>query len=188
MRKAFTILLLSILSFNWIGYKFFVHYVENNANNQFEAQLDNNNYDEDQLISIKIPAAHLSEYSNSKFFERVDGQIEIKGMVYNFAKRRLFNDSLELLCIPNKEVTKIQQAKNAFFKLVNNIQDKGQSKKLGDHSTSSKIFLADFCERQTDFDLSIFFTNTHSGLFSSLRIIYRCTSPIDVPPGKYMNM
>ena len=95
--------------------------MEDKANARLESQLNNGGYDESQLISIKIPATHLSYYTNSKFFDRVDGHIEIKGVKYNYVKSRLYNDSLELLCIPNHSLMRIQNAKDDFFKLVNDL-------------------------------------------------------------------
>ena len=60
------------------------------------ANLDQNNYTDADLISIKVPAAHLSSYVNSKEFQRVDGKIEIEGVQYNYVKRRFSEDSLRI--------------------------------------------------------------------------------------------
>src|SRR6185295_4656344 len=95
-------------------------------------------------ISIKVPAVHLSSYVNTKEFQRVDGKIEIEGVQYNYVKRRFTEDSLELLCIPNKTATRLQTAKNEFFKLVNDLQHPGQSKKTDQHNSSFKGFNAEY--------------------------------------------
>jgi hypothetical protein len=104
--------------------------------------LDNNRYDESQLITIKIPVTSLPYYNNSKSFERTDGQIEISGVEYNYVKRRIYNDSLELVCIPNKVAMKLHSAKDDFFKLVNDLQY-GQTKKANSHNNSYKNFSLD---------------------------------------------
>jgi hypothetical protein len=108
------------------------------------ASLDENNYSDADLISVKVPAVHLSSYVNSKEFQRVDGSIEINGVQYNYVKRRFSEDSLELLCIPNKTATSLQTAKNEFFKLVNDLQHPGQSKKSDQHNASFKGFNAEY--------------------------------------------
>jgi hypothetical protein len=108
------------------------------------ANLDQNNYSDADLISFKVPAVHLSSYVNSKEFQRVDGQIEIAGVQYNYVKLRYDQDSLELLCIPNKTATNLQTAKNEFFKLVNDLQHPGQSKKSDQHNSSFKGFNAEY--------------------------------------------
>jgi hypothetical protein len=143
VRKIASILLLCILLFNWVGFRFFSSYMEKKANVQLEAQLDNNNYDESQLISIKIPAEHVSSYANNSQFERVDGQVEVNGIQYKYVKIRHFNDSLELLCIPNQQAMKLQNAKDDFFKLVNDLQHTCQNKKSDSHPSASKNFSVD---------------------------------------------
>lgn len=142
MKRFATILLLLILIFNFIGYRFFSSYLQEKANAQLEARLDKNDYDDSQLISFKIPVTHLSYYNTSSQFERVDGQIEIKGVQYKYVKRRIYNDSVELLCIPNQTAMSLQSANDEFFKLVNDLQHNGQSKKSDPHS-SSKSFSVD---------------------------------------------
>jgi hypothetical protein len=117
--------------------------MENKATLQLEAQIDKNQYEESQLISIKIPASYLSYYTNSRFFERVDGEIDLGCVRYSFVKRRLFNDSLEFLCIPNFSVTELQAAKMEFFKTINDLQQNIHDKKPGSHSNSSKTFSSD---------------------------------------------
>jgi hypothetical protein len=144
LKKTVTILLLGILLFNWIGYRLFSSYLEEKANLRLEAQLDSDNYDEAELIPIKIPATHLSYYNTSRSFERVDGHVEINGIVYNYVKQRLYNGSIELLCIPNHSSIILQKAGDDHFKFVNDIQQTGQSKKTDSHSGSSKSFLSDY--------------------------------------------
>jgi hypothetical protein len=117
--------------------------MEKKANVQLEAQFDDNNYNDADLISIKVSAEHVSSYANSKQFERVDGQVEVKGVQYKYVKIRHFNDSLELLCIPNLQAMKVQNAKDDFFKLVNDLQHTGQSKKGDNHAAFAKSFSTD---------------------------------------------
>jgi hypothetical protein len=145
VKKIAVILLLGLLLFNWVGYEVYTAILQDNADKSMVANLDQNNYSESDLISFKVPATHLSSYVNSKEFERVDGQVEINGIQYNYVKRRFSEDSLELLCIPNKSATSIQCAKNDFFKLVNDIQRTGQSKKSDQqHNSSFKGFNAEY--------------------------------------------
>lgn len=137
MKRLAAILLLGILGFNWIGYQLLTTYLEGRADKQLEARLDDNHYDDSQLLSIKVPT-HLSYSSPSLQFERVDGQVEVKGILYKYVKRRIFNDSLELLCIPNQAAMNLRAAKNNFFQLVNDLQHNGQGKKTDPHPGSSK--------------------------------------------------
>jgi hypothetical protein len=103
-------------------------FLEEKANMQLETQLDKNDFDESQLVSVKIPARYFSGYVNTKDFERADGQVDIKGIIYNYVRVRVYNDSLEMLCIPNHAAMNLSSAKDNFFKLVNDLQHKGNRK------------------------------------------------------------
>jgi hypothetical protein len=144
VKRIAAILLLCLLLFNWVGYQLYTAMLQDNADKTLIADINRNNYTDNDLISIKVPAIHLSSYVNSKEFQRVDGQIEINGVQYNYVKRRFVEDSLELLCIPNQAATKIQTAKDEFFKLVNDLQHPGQSKKSDQHNSSFKGFNAEY--------------------------------------------
>jgi hypothetical protein len=135
---------MGILLFNWSGYRLLTAYWENKANTRLEAQIDENGYDESQLISIKIPTGHISSYSHAGAFERVDGQVEIGGIQYKYVKRRLYNDSIELLCIPNHSAMGVQTARNEFFRLVNDLQHNNKGGKSDQHPGSSKNFTGEY--------------------------------------------
>jgi hypothetical protein len=139
VRKISSILLLGVLLFNWCGYRILGCYLERQAVSSLESSLNNQKFDESKLISFKIPAKYISFYSNATHFERIDGQIEIDGIQYSYVKRRLFNDSIEVLCIANDKSTQLIKSNCEFFKLVNDIQHTGQEKKSG----SNKNFTVD---------------------------------------------
>ena len=138
---------MGMLFFNWYGYQLLSNYWQDRANQQLEAKLDKNQYDESQLLSLKVPITTLSYYNSSTSFERVDGQINIKGVEYKYVKRRIFKDSLEYLCIPNHVAMDLKHASNEFFQLVNDLTHNGQEKKTP-HSTQYKSFSQDYCANE----------------------------------------
>jgi hypothetical protein len=138
MKKLASILLLSLLLFNWIGYQLYIAVLELRADEEMIARLDKNNFNESDLVSIKVPVNYLYYYEGTTVFERIDGHAEINGVTYNYVKRRFVNDSLELMCIPNKTATQLKTAKNTFFTLVNDLQHPDQSKKSGQHNDAFK--------------------------------------------------
>ncbi len=75
MKRIASLLLLALLLFNWFGYRLLLSFMEDKADMQLEAQLDQDQYDQSQLVSIKIPVKYISYYSGSTTFERVDGEI-----------------------------------------------------------------------------------------------------------------
>jgi hypothetical protein len=144
VKRIAAILLLGILLFNWGGYRLFTDYLEDRADSRLEASLDANDYNESDLISIKV-AANLPYIANSETYERVDGQITIKGVQYNYVKRRLYNDSLELLCIPNIARTGVQNARDDFFRLANDLaSNTPSSKKSTGHTHLTKFSVQDY--------------------------------------------
>jgi hypothetical protein len=147
VKRVAAILLLGVLLFNWGGYRLFTNYLENRADTRLEASLDQNDYDESELVSIKV-ATHLPYYASSPNYERVDGEITIKGVSYKYVKRRLYNDSLELLCIPNVEKTGLRNAKDNFYRMANDLaNDNSSSKKSGgNHSHVTKFAVSDFTD------------------------------------------
>jgi leucyl-tRNA synthetase len=61
-------------------------------------------------------------------------------------KRRIFNDSLELRCLPNTVKQKLQNAKSDFFELSNDLQRPEGNKKA---SNIIKSVLPEYCETLT---------------------------------------
>ncbi|WP_298298830.1 hypothetical protein [Hydrotalea sp.] len=132
MKKIASIVLLGMLLFNWVGYRFVMDYLENRADITFQTQLDDNQYNEKDLISIKVPAA-LPYGASSQKFDRVNGEITVNGITYSYVKRRFYKDSLEVLCIPNFVKTGIKNARDAFARLANDFVNSSSSKKDAGH-------------------------------------------------------
>ena len=156
--------------------------MEDKANTKLEAQLDNNNYDESQLISIKVPAKHLAYYNNSKQFERVDGEIEINGIQYKYVKKRLYNDEFEYLCIPNNDVNKLRTARDDFFKLVNdlhNITDKAKNRFA---CNSYKNFIADYILDNISYKFSACNSFASEKSLFNLSYLAHCYIPVAEQP------
>jgi hypothetical protein len=132
---------MGILLFNWFGYRVLNTLMQDRSNLQLRSQLDLRHYDETQLVSIKLPATQLSYYNNSAVFERVDGQIEINGIPYQYVKRRIYNDSIELLCIPNRMALNLRLSGEDYFRLINDIQRSQQEQ--GHPGGATKFFAVD---------------------------------------------
>lgn len=109
--------------------------MQDKASDQLEARLDKNLYDESQLVELKIPM-HLPYQTNWSSYQRYDGEIEVDGMIYKYVKRKVANDTLYVMCIPNTKKMHLETAKNDFFKMSNDLQT-DNSKKSGDSKTIS---------------------------------------------------
>ena len=127
MKKIAAIFFLLLFAFNWFGYRLMYDYMQKEANKQLEANLDNKQYDESQLIELKV-AVNLPYQTSWSSYERYNGEITINGVKYKYVKRKLANDTLYLKCIPNTKEMMLQAAKNDFFKFSNNLVDNKSSK------------------------------------------------------------
>ncbi len=128
LKKIASFILICILLFNWFGYRFVVVYMQQRADTQLESRLDYNQYDEAQLVEIKIPI-NLPYPGYHSEFERFYGEIELNGVLYKYVKRKLVNDTLFLMCIPNLQKMNLQTAGTDFFKMANDLVQTNHSKK-----------------------------------------------------------
>lgn len=139
LKQLAAIIFLFILAFNFVGYRFLFSYLQNNSTAVLEKKLDKYDYNDEDLISIKTPL-NLPYYSSSPDYERVSGSINIDGVYYEYVQRRVYQDTLELLCLPNDAKTKLHKASNGIAKSSTDIQTPDQSKQ---GSTVLKISFPD---------------------------------------------
>jgi hypothetical protein len=130
LKKIASILLLALLLFNWCGYRWVINIVQQSADTKLEAKLDRNEYDEDQLIEIKVPVS-MPYQTDWAEFERYDGEIEVNGIHYKYVKRKVQDGQLVLKCIPNQAKQRLESAKDDLFKITNDLQQDNGAKKSG---------------------------------------------------------
>ena len=182
MKKTAAIFFLTIFLFNWFGYRLLSSFLQEKAGSELITSLDNHQFNESDLVSIKLPS-NLPYYTNSKHFTRMDGEIEIDGIHYNYVKCRMYQDSLEYLCIPNTAKNRLSNARDEFYKLVNDLRTHTTNKK-NDHSSSiAKNPLAEFYEESVSWS-SISFLNLKSITIAPYNLICPTsyTSPQELPP------
>ena len=144
MKKLAAILLMGILLINWYGYRIVAEYFENRVADEMQAELDNDRYAEADLFTIKIPLS-LPYTTNYQNYEKMEGNIQVNGISYQYVKRRVFNDTLELKCIPNTAKTTIRNARDEFSKLANDFVNLSASKKSSNsHTHNFKYSIQDF--------------------------------------------
>ena len=151
MKKTAAIFFLLIFLFNLYGYRLLIDCIQTKKEAVLLTQLDNEIYTETDLLLIKTPIA-LPYYTNSATYDRVNGTIEIDGTEYKYVKRRIFNDSLELLCLPNTAKQHLQTVAVNFFKLTN--EGLPASGKSGPVKMLKNV-LPEFCNALPDYHFSI---------------------------------
>lgn len=145
MKKIASILFLLILIFNFWGYRWVISSLEKNATIRLEQKIDAGNYDESQLVEVKIPL-NLPYYTDWGDYQSYYGEAQINGENYQYVKRKVVGDTLYLLCLPHTEKDNLQLAKTDFFKTVNNIQHDGSQK--GNQPAVVKLMLSEFLQNE----------------------------------------
>ena len=168
LKKIAAILFVSVLAFNWFGYRFVIGYLENQHQQQLLSQFDNEDYNDADLISIKAPFSLPYAYMKKDQFERWDGQIEINGIQYKYVKRRFFKDSIEILCLPDYKAMALENARDNFFRYANDLLQHQPTKKSNNHPAPSyKNLLSEYCQQVTEWNFGIeSLTYTHHSRYA----------------------
>ena len=126
--------------------------MEDKADQQMEAKLDNQEYDETQLMEVRVPL-NVPYQNNSSEFERHYGEVEVDGKYYTYVKSKVENGFLVLQCIPNSSKEKIKSAGNDFFKMANGL-DQQSDKKQNSNNNLAKNFWSEYDGKETDFTVN----------------------------------
>ena len=137
LKKLIAILLLAVHLFNLGGYSLVFRYFIHQSEQQFVQQLEKNQFKDAELVEIGIPL-HLPYMQNSSGFERIEGSIENNGTHYNYVKRRVFNDTLYIMCLPNRQKTQLVKEKANYAGDVNDFAPNKKDKE----STAKKASLS----------------------------------------------
>jgi hypothetical protein len=106
LKKTFAIVLLIAHLFNLGGYMLLSQYLVYKSDKFAAGQIRKGFYDNTNLIEIKVPQ-HMPQVQNWKSFARVSGQIQLKGVAYNYVKLKVTQDTLYVQCVPNYQTTKL---------------------------------------------------------------------------------
>ena len=142
MRKILSIILLLVLLFNMVGYRAWFYYAEKQSDAVIEARLDRAQFNENDLVLIKIPLNNPYQVEQGSF-ERVNGEINFQGKNFKFVRRKISDGHLVLQCIPDNNKMFLKKAKseygNAAYELANN--GKGSSRSGSQKSFNSNDYI-----------------------------------------------
>ena len=142
---------MSILLFNWAGYRLALDYLQSEADHQLQTRIDLNDYDESQLVEIRV-ALNMPYQATSTEFERHYGEIELSGKHYTYVKRKIDAGFLVLQCIPNTAKDKIEYTGKAVFEANNNL-DQQNSTTPSPQAKVFKNFAPEFDNDKYNFQL-----------------------------------
>ena len=129
LKQLLAISMLLIHLFYSGGYRLVFDGLEAYSADRIITRIDADAYDEHDLVEVRVPV-NLPYQSNWPEFERYNGEIYMDGVHYNYVKRKMHNDTLILLCLPNQEKTHLLNARETFFSLVNDLQQDAPAKQM----------------------------------------------------------
>ena len=180
LKKIAVILLMCMLLFNWFGYQILTHYLQQHADNELETRLDKEEYDTKDLVTIKIPL-HLPYITDRIEYTRCDGEIDLNGTHYKYVKRRVYRDSLELLCLVDQSKQKLTDAGNRYFSLVNGLQSSHDQSK--ESPSFFKTLLTEYQPELNDWNITSCYPQKQNPVPRVLVYTYPCSSSgPDQPP------
>lgn len=124
--------------------------MQNKADATLEAVIDNESYEESQLIEMRV-ALNMPYQERHTDFERHYGEITIDGKAYTYVKRKIEGNVLVLKCIANKQKQQLKEKEDAITK-ANNGQDQQDNKKQS--NSFLKIFGSDYDHKNQSYSLS----------------------------------
>lgn len=85
-------------------------YLEKKAGKELTASIETKSFDENNLVEIKTELN--MPYVSDKEYETAYGETVIKGVHYHYVKRKIENNVLYLMCLPNEEKIALAETKS----------------------------------------------------------------------------
>lgn len=120
--------------------------LQQKANKELVAKIDKSDYDESNLITVKVPLS-MPYLTNWDDFKKTDGEITLNGKIYHYVKEKVYNGELILKCLPDEQKMNLQTAKNDFFKTQNDLQN-NTSKSSGENGHVVKFSVSDYIQTE----------------------------------------
>lgn len=114
--------MLALFLFNLGGYQLFFDYFIHNTDVSIIEKIDNMKYKTSDLVEVKIPfGISPPDWAARNKYVELSGEINYKGVQYNYAEMKIVNDTLYLKCIPNTKKDKLVKAEANYGKQQNDI-------------------------------------------------------------------
>jgi hypothetical protein len=141
LKKAVSIALLFLFTFNLGGYYLLFRMLERQALTDISFRLDSEKIIDQELIEIKIPIT-LPYPVQEGVVEKRSGTFTHEGQSFSIAKQKYENDVLTVWCYRNIEVEKIRNIETAVDR--NSTEGKSENAALSIQSKISQDFLSDY--------------------------------------------
>ncbi len=180
MRKAAAILLITVYLVNLAGGAMLFEYLIHKNDRLFTERIDEGDYDLSQLVEVKVPL-RLHYYSSSLYYERYYGEAEVDGNYYSYVMRKVFNDTVYLLCLPNYSKAELKKAQAHAGLIATDFGGAGSPVKGKGSEGKKQLLLTECCQHNNAFEIGsdVFFLKN-----GSRELIVRINSCFIEPAGK----
>lgn len=182
MKKIIAILFLAVYLCSLAGNSLFIEYLIQRNDVEAVRRIDNGEYNKGHLVEIKIPL-RLPYYSSSLRYERYYGKIDVDGMYYDYVMRKVFNDTVYLLCLPDYTKAELKKAKTFISSIaadaVNSLPLKKSAEPIGKKWASQ----TEYCQRisKLNFETCLLYWQAWK-LTSTVRLSRCFIEPQEKPP------
>jgi hypothetical protein len=115
MKRLITLLLLFLFLLNVLGYYGIFAGLQWQSGRAFNARLDSNNYEEQETVTYKIPLT-VPYGTDSRDFERVEGEFTFQGETYRLVKQKFYRDTLHVVVMKDEKSKRISEALSDYVK------------------------------------------------------------------------
>jgi hypothetical protein len=150
LKRLAAILLIALFIFNLFGYRILFYSIQQQSDIDIEKSLDNDQYNDKDLITITIPLS--VPYQNAwSDFERFDGEVNFNGKIYKYVKRKVTQGNLVLLCLPDENKMRLENVKSDLAKTANDFP--GMNSKKSINSKVEKNTASDYNQCLADYSI-----------------------------------
>lgn len=115
LKRVFALFLLVLFMMNMLGlYGVFLG-VQYQYAQEVAQNLDEDLYVDEDALTFKVPLT-VPYHNDSRGYERVRGDFELNGQVYQLVKQKLHRDTLYIVCVKDHVTKKINQALTDYVK------------------------------------------------------------------------
>jgi hypothetical protein len=103
-------------------------YLREASGDRQEKRIDHHKYQDADLVEIKIKL-NLPYMTSSSDYEKLVGEIKIKGSHYSYVKRKVSQDTLFLLCLPDQQKDRLQSSEDGYAGIAQDFDKSGTDNK-----------------------------------------------------------
>lgn len=180
VKKLIAILLLNVHLFNLGGYNLVFKYLIHQSEVQIVKQIYENKVDSTKLVEIKLPV-NLPNIHNWSDYVVDHGQLQLKGVYYNYLRYKVTRDTMSFICIANSVKTRLVTANLIIAKEFSDVP----LNKKGHEAPLKKVnFTGEYSFQTIQYQFLAFSTTLKTKMNP---ISYHLNSPFIESPGKPPN-